>query len=304
MKQINKIAFILLVAIGTVACGNRKDKKFEKDLSDYSGIISAISSGAIRRADPIVVVFTKDIVEKELIGKTLEQNPFVFKPEIKGKCSWKSPNTLVFAPEKPLNWNTNYEASLNLEYLLKLPEKQEKKLNFSFFTAKKQLKLSYDELRLDEGGNYFLEVFINTSDRFDSHEIEQSLIVEYPHEQLSLKWEHNPETFSHTLSIRNIVREEENSELVLNIKPIDNSYKPSISQYSFTIPGTDVFMLSSVKVKESPDRVLEIVFSDLLNQQQDLRGLVSLDEQKSVKYTIDNNVLKIYPSNTLSGSLL
>jgi len=301
MKQINKIAFILLVAIGTVACGNRKDKKFEKDLSDYSGIISAISSGAIRRADPIVVVFTKDIVEKELIGKTLEKNPFVFKPEIKGKCSWKSPNTLVFKPEKPLNWNTNYEASLNLEYLLKLPEKLEKKLNFSFFTAKKQLKLSYDELRLDEGGNYFLEVYINTSDRFDSHEIEQSLIVEYPHEQLSLKWEHNPETFSHTLSIRNIVREKENSELVLNIKPIDNSYKPSISQYSFTIPGTDVFMLSSVKVKESPDQVLEIVFSDLLNMQQDLRGLVSLDEQKSVKYTIDNNVLKIYPSNTLSG---
>ncbi|HPH56708.1 MAG TPA: hypothetical protein PLC41_01525, partial [Bacteroidales bacterium] len=247
MKQINKIAFILLVAIVAVACGNRTDKKFEKDLSDYSGIISAISSGAIRRADPIVVVFTKDIVEKELMGKNLEQNPFVFKPEIKGKCSWKSPNTLVFKPEKPLNWNTNYEASLNLEYLLKLPEKLDKKLNFSFFTAKKQLKLSYDELRLDEGGNYFLEVYINTSDRFDSHEIEQSLIVGYPHEPPSLEWEHNPETFSHTLSIRNIVRAEGNSELVLNIKPIDNSYKPSINQYSFTIPGTDVFMLSSVK---------------------------------------------------------
>lgn len=301
MKQINRIAFILTIALSAIACGNKKDKKFEKDLSDYSEIISALSSGAIKRSDPIVVVFTKDIVEKEWTGKSPEQCPFFFKPEIKGKCRWKTGNTLVFVPEKPLDWNTSYEASLNLENLLKLPEKLDKKLNFTFFTAKKQLKLSYDELRLDEDGNYFLEVLINTSDRFDSREIEQSLIIEYPNESVSLEWDHHPETFSHSLNIKNIVRAQESSELVLNIKPVDNSYKPSINQYSFTIPGTDVFMLSAVKVKESPDQLLEIVFSDLLSQQQDLRGLVSLEGQKDIKYTIDNNVLKIYPSKALSG---
>ncbi len=300
MKQINRIIFTLVIAMGTIACGNKTEKS-EKDLSDYSGIVSALSSGAIKRADPIVVVFTRDMVEKEFIEKSPESCPFAFVPEIKGKCIWKSSNSLVFIPEKPLNWNTTYKASLNLENLLKLPDKLDKKMNFSFFTAKKQLKLSYDELRLDEGGNYYLEVLINTSDRFDSREIEQSLIVEYTNEALSLEWKHNPETFSHSLSIRNIVRAKESSELVLNIKPADNSYKPTINQYSFTIPGTDVFMLNTVRVKESPDQVLEIVFSDLLGQQQDLRGLVSLGEQKDIRYTIDNNILKIYPSKALSG---
>ncbi|MDD2559229.1 MAG: MG2 domain-containing protein, partial [Bacteroidales bacterium] len=301
MKQLKRIIFILLIAMGAVACGNKTDNKFEKNLSDYSSFISALSSGAIKRADPIVVIFTKDIVDKEWIGKSPESCPFRFEPDIKGKCSWKSSNTLVFEPDKLLNWNTSYKASLDLENLVKLPDKLDKIMKFSFFTSQKQLKLSYEELRLDEAGNYYLEVLINTSDRFDSREIEQSLIVEYPNEQFLLEWDHRPETFSHSLSIRNIVRTKESSELLLNIKSIDNSFKPSVNQYSFTIPGTDVFMLSSVRVKENPDQVLEIVFSDLLSQQQDLRGLVSLSEQKDIKYTIDNNVLKIYPSQSLSG---
>ena len=300
MKKFSRIVFILLLAMGAVACGNKTDKKYKKDLSDYSNFISAISSGAIRRADPIVVVFTKEMVEKEFIGKSIEKCPFVFEPELKGKCSWTTTNTLVFVPEKALNWNTTYQASLNLENLLKLPDKLNKELKFSFFTSKKQLKLAYDELRLDEEGNYYLEVFVNTSDRFDSREIEQSLSIEYPNQQFILDWDHHPETFSHSLRIRNIVRTKENSELILNIKPVDKSYKPSINQYSFTIPGTEIFMLSAVRVKESPDQVLEIVFSDLLSQQQDLRGLVSLAKEE-IKYTIDNNVLKIYPSKTLSG---
>ena len=59
--------------------------------------------------------------------------------------------------------------------------------------------------------------------------------------------------------------------------------------------------MSSGRVVADPDQYAEIIFSDPINSETDLRGLVLTDGEPANQIRVEYNVLKVYPQSRLSG---
>ncbi len=70
--------------------------------------------GEVSGKPEIKVVFSSPVAEKALLGKVLpaDQVPLIFRPDLRGSCTWDSPDTLVFVPERALSQATEYQVSM------------------------------------------------------------------------------------------------------------------------------------------------------------------------------------------------
>ncbi len=77
----------------------------------------------------IDIVFNRDMVTENRTGLVLSENPFLFKPQLKGQALWASRNTLRFEPDEALPPATTYEAVLDGK---KLMGEQQEADNYTF----------------------------------------------------------------------------------------------------------------------------------------------------------------------------
>lgn len=115
---LNHLIIILLIFL--FACGKSENEKPDLEEIKYSEevaeIISQITSGVLKPASPISVTFNYDIVATDQVNQPTD-NPFTFKPEIKGKATWTATDKITFTPDKPLPTRTNYTGKIDLRKL-------------------------------------------------------------------------------------------------------------------------------------------------------------------------------------------
>jgi hypothetical protein len=52
------------------------------------------------------------------------------------------------------------------------------------------------------------------------------------------------------------------------------------------------------KIIQQPDQYVSIRFSDPINTNQDLRGLISLENQTNLRFSVQDNEIRVYPKYT------
>src|SRR5690606_31338755 len=72
---------------------------------------------------------------------------------------------------------------------------------------------------------------------------------------------------------------------------------------NYTIPGLNKFVVVDARTSSSPNAVLTLNFSEPLKQDQNLNGLVTIENAESLRYEINGNVLNVYPSNRILGEV-
>lgn len=293
----------ILISLALFSC--RKSRKAKPMPSEISSYIYAYTSGTISKTAPIRVRFTNSVIEKDKIGGEVG-SIISFSPYIDGKAIWEDDRTILVEPKTPLSSKTNYLGSINLEKLYKNLPKGLSTFEFDFQTRELYFDVSTDGLRtsdLQDLNRQSLTGAVNMSDVTENHDVEKLLKAYQEGKELSIKWIHNNEKLRHDFVIDGIIREEKETNLLLkwNGNPLDLSI---YGELKIPVSSKNKFEVSNAKIFQEKDQTIVVYFSEPIQQNQDLNGLITLDGlvERILNFTIDGNLLRIYPSSRYSNS--
>lgn len=297
----SKISLILIVLfIGAYSCKKSNKKQSSPPPQNFSEYINGFTEGHINRSETIIIKFTKPMIENESKENKLGTGILNFYPKIVGEAIWIDNSTLEFTPKEKLAWGTSYSATLNLNKITEVSEALSK-FYFNFKTSQKQLTLNHSGLSLSTNKNYEIKGEIKTSDECTPEEIESIFKATQEKTTLKVFWEHQPKLFSHHFTITNIDRKTDDSEVKIQCNGEKIEIKNGDIVQLIKIPSIKQFNVSNIIVVSNPDQYIEVSFSDPINQEMDLRGLVLIDNKHVVQLRVEENILKAFPSSKLTG---
>ena len=295
------ITGIFLIFI-TGNCSNKKNAGPEKP--EYNAAITAFTSGTISSNGTVKVILNKEqereVSYTEPIGKEL----FGFSPSVKGEAYWIDKRTIEFKPEDQFKPGTLYTAKFYVGKIRQVPD-DKKVFTFQFNTIKQSLSLevsnfkSYDvdELRWNKLNGVLL-----TADVAEPDQIKKVLTATQDGRNLHITWTQESDLRTNNFVVDSIERKDNAGNVLLewNGKPIGSSEK---GKKEVTIPSLSDFLLMNVKVVQQPEQYLQLQFSDPLLRNQDLSGLIRLENDVDLNFVIDHNLVRAYPASRQQGHI-
>ncbi|MCL2834568.1 MAG: MG2 domain-containing protein, partial [Treponema sp.] len=248
------------------------------------GQIAAVSAGVLNRNDPIKVVFA----QSQDTSKPLASNTFVFQPSVKGTASWDDDFTLVFTPSEPLRSGQRYQVRVNADGI--------NPFSFGFVTAVPYMSVNLDPVQVDDSGRMIVKGIVSADEDASIAAIEQTVSSQNLGKP---EWTHDSGV--HRFAFAPVVRTQDQRTVIISWdgKPLGSAEKGSVS---VIIPGIDTFEIMGFS---SDNGAIVVSFSSPLKKYNDLRGFISIDGRTDVRYSLNNNVIRIFGNsagNILPGS--
>ncbi len=304
-KQRFFIAAAAAVGIAVIAYFSfyqHKKVKFDPAFKTY---ISAYTSGVISSEAAIRVQLTADVVKPEEVNTAVKKELFNFSPSIKGNAVWVDTRTIEFRPSGRMEAGTEYTATFYLGEVLKVPSNFSEFV-FNFQTITQSVEVIVNGLRPLSNQNFDHQMLlgsVNTADVAEVEQVEKILIASQNDKALPIRWQHQPDRMIHNFTVDSIVRGKDSSSVLLkwNGNPLSVDIK---GEQSVTVPALGDFSLTSAKViNEGSEQYLLLEFTDPLQEDQNLQGLITLNGKNDLRFKIEANTIKVYPSNRESGTL-
>lgn len=295
--------FTLLFIISLIFTTCKDDDTQKTDnLYEYKDYISYHTNGRHSVAAPIKIKLNKQVAQYEL-SQEIPSNLIAISPEINGKLYIENGNTLLFQPKENLKPDTKYILSINLKELYGNLPKGLEKYTFSFKTIAPNFKIETGNLQSYSKEKQYLFGEIETADVINLIQAKQLLIAKQDGKTLPISWGNNAATSTiFHFKIDSISRKKQEDQILLswNGKPIGAEHK---GKRNFKIAGQDNFKIVDIHSRLDEEASLAINFSDPINPQQDFQGLVNIENQKNLRFEVDNNVLHVYPKKRVTGKL-
>ncbi|MFC5047528.1 alpha-2-macroglobulin [Aquimarina hainanensis] len=301
-KQIN--AFLIALVL-LISCKNSDQKKIE-NLSEphkYEEYISQVSTGVISAYDKIQVILQNPIAgwsdHQELSNDIIE-----ISPAVKGKLIAVNNRTLSFEPEEKLAQDTFYTFTLDLEKLgVQVTEDLSNDFVFGVRTLEQQFSVFTDHIQSYDKKWQYVEGTITSSDQLQIETVRQLVNASQKGKQLSIDFEDQAVLGREfVFRIDSIQRFDKDSEVKL-VWSGDSFNIDSEGEDLIKIPGKDNFSVLAVDIADTEEKYIEINFSDPLQKNQNFNGLVTISGVKNLRYTVDRNILKVYPKSDPVGML-
>lgn len=291
----------ILVALFILLMGcNQGNKQVSPDY-DFGKYVQAYTSGTISTEAVVTIYLAQPLQNVSLSWKRL----FKFSPEIKGKTTLIDERIIEFRPDEPLKPGTTYTGKFFLKEVVETEPKFET-MPFQFSTIQQSFSVSMEGLSNYESGPFDqmqYTGYLITADVANLKETEQVLSATYQGKNIAVHWSHDTDRRKHFFSVDSLVRlPEKSAELVLkwNGKPLDVDKK---GEEKVAVPALNVFEVLESKVVRDPEQHIQIRFSDPLIKTQDLNGLITLQNGKELRLSIEGNMVKAWPAETLSGEM-
>ncbi len=281
----------LLMGALLVACQRNPEPEAEPlpEVQAQDGIISAHTDGTISRKSDIRVRFVEDLpvdtsapVDPTLLSIT---------PRLDGTLRWESARELVFTPSGDLPAGKTLSVSVALAKLR--PEWASEAFSFNLRVIEQRIRIERDGLEADstDGRKQRFTGQIITSDVADSAKLEAALSARHGKDTLKVAWQHSG--LEHTFTVTGIQRTEGGSELELTLDGEKLGIAQSL-QDSIAVPALDRFALVTARPISLGERHIELRFSDPIDADQDLRGLIRLSGHGDLRFTVDNSTVQVY----------
>ena len=298
------IAIILMFATCGRDPGSIRNKVVSQALTvidkNFDRYISAYTSGIIPSNGTIKVVFTKEFAA--LIDKSKTGNLFSFSPSLKGAAEWADDLTLVFKPSSLLKPGERYNGVLNLSRLGST-ENECSSFPISVRTVAKDFSVAVNPVscELPLGETYAVSGTVSTSDYVDPSEVEKYITARLGRKKQEIHWDHNSGN-THTFTVENIARADRDSKLDFSWSGAHYGAEAR-GHMAVDIPAKGVFRTTSVKVKPGETNSIEVVFSDQLDANEELEGLVTMKPSHDLTCEAEGNRLVIVPEDNFSGKV-
>ncbi|MBC7694894.1 MAG: hypothetical protein H7141_05535 [Burkholderiales bacterium] len=280
----------------------------------FKEYISAYTAGFVSVESKIMIVLQEETTAEIETGKEMDNDLFTFSPGIEGKLVWLDKKTIEFKPDQKLNGNQVYKASFKLGNVLSVPDEL-KDFEFEFSTLKQAMEITVDEYKTDEKNNLQIEGTLTTADFADNVSVEKTTQASQGGVSLVINWSHENSNTHHFI-INNVQKGKGNLLISYNGETIGADEK---NTKEIAIPNTNEFSLLNILIENDPDQFIILQFSDKINPNQNLEGLISiinpgktingndneyseeselnekpLARETKLTYLIENNSIKIY----------
>jgi len=294
-----KLIILAIISLSIFSC---KDKSSHNNdnLYKFKEYIYHTTSGVVSIQNPIQITFAQDITKYEA-NTEFDESVLSISPKLKGKYIVKDLRHIEFIPESQLKANTEYTIKVALQKLFSSVPKDFKKYQFQFKTIEPNFVINTGNLQSYSKNWQYLSGSLNAADVMDIEQCKQIITADQNGSNLTIKWQEiNNREFEFTID--SIQRKEEDNKINIywngKNSNIDNKGSNTVN-----ILGRNNFAIVGVNVVQSPDQYLEINFSDPLKKQQNFKGLVNIQNSGKLRYAVNGNVLKVYPSRRLVGNV-
>ncbi|MEJ2636359.1 MAG: MG2 domain-containing protein, partial [Calditrichia bacterium] len=297
-KTVTTFALLLLMLLA-LSCG-KEEKPESKQISypaETAKMVSAVTSGIISPDSPIKVRFVDPVVGDNLAGASLTKQVFSFSPHLDGITKWEDTRTLVFQPNQPLSMRAKYIGQLDMNLLL--PASKDKKLQpleIAFEVSGREVSTVSGDFE-PVNGNRPDEVIYQGSVSFtqpaDSENVKKAVKLTMDGKTVPLTIHARPgnETFSFASQV--IKRNDKRMQLSFSILkgPLDLSanYHKAISLE----PLQEMKVTGIVNKELGNEPVIQIDFSDDLDPEQNLSGLIGIDPPQAINLKISGKTVYV-----------
>jgi len=142
---------------------------------------------------------------------------------------------------------------------------------------------------------------VYTADFADAEAIKNTVEAKQSGEKLDITWESSSDGKMHQFWVENITQGNTPSKVILdcNGDPINADFSKKIE---YEIPVKGEFRVLSTNVIQNPDQYVEIRFSEPIDQNLNLQGLITCANLSDLNIITEGNVVKVYPAIRQNGS--
>jgi alpha-2-macroglobulin len=308
MRNFVNTAFVKSILLAATAllffqCTSKDANAPLKYNEAFNRYITAFTDFEISRKTPIIVRFTEDKAQANEIGKNIQTELMTIEPAVKGVYRWSDAKTLEFRPQDLLPNNQSYRVSVKIKDLFeKVPDSL---ALFEFNVKTKQQFFKVSDLGLKPGDNNDIKTqnFLGeiASGDFEPHDkVKTYLVAEHDGEAVNVVWDAAKDGETRfPFEIKGLKRKKEKSFLKLTFKGTGLSAK-DLEIKTVEIPAIGVFALIDHKVTSEPDKMVELEYSDPLDPNQNIEGLIKI-KGFTVTTAIEGNVIKVFPRGSVTG---
>jgi hypothetical protein len=268
--------------------------------------LAGYTTGLLSKAGPVRVRFSQPAIAPEQVGAEAESELLRLSPGSEGALVWEDEQTLRFDPDPYLEPDAPYTATLALGKLFDNLPREARTVTFGFHTKKQQVELDLRGLypaRTQSLQQQKLRGSLYTADVASAEDMEGLLEVRQEGERLPVRWQHSADQLRHDFTVAGIQRKAEASALQveLNGKAIGSDMR---EERSLEVPAQGDFRIMRAHSGQRPEPYIALQFSDPLQVNQNLEGLVTIDGYSGgLRYLIDGNEIFLYPTDKLTGRL-
>lgn len=298
--QIKKhVAFLIVMALA-VSC--KKTTVETDNVFKFRDYISYTTSGVVSVAAPITINLAKDVKNWDA-AQLLDTDLVKIKPHVQGTLKAINKHTLVFTPNEVLESGTEYAVTVHLGDIYNAIPSEFENYTFQFKTITPGFSITTNNLQSYSKTWQYLSGQLRSADVISLNDAKQLVAAFQNKKALTIVWnatDIRSQFFEFKIDSINRKVEDSKIEVSWNGKAIKADNK---GENSITIPGKNNFTIISTEVFQNPEQYVSINFSDPLKKQQNFAGLVSIQNVKNPKYTVNGNVLKVYPNSKLAGDI-
>jgi len=295
------MAGLLAVSL-LLSCGGSIKEEISTNQA-FSSFISGYTAGLVSRQSTIKLKLTESLGSEFDMNKPVDLEVFSFSPSIAGETRWVDNTTLEFIPENDLQQATTYTVNFHLSELKDVPKEVETFV-FKFRTLSQNFEVTRYGLTTPSQSNrgiQQIEGVISFADLVDSGVINKAFTAvqngkNLPTEITSI----GNNEFRFVVGEINRAKTQD-SELTLKLKGsvfgVDKDYEEKVVVYS-----QESFKVTEVTVIQSPQQYVKIHFSDPLLSNQNLNGLITIDNRNAQEYVIDGHDVKVFPRSQMNGT--
>lgn len=281
------------------SCGRKSAADFNSDFSLFKEYIVSFTGGIVSSESDIRVVLNFDKKEWKA-NQVLDSDLFDISPSVDGKVVALSTNTIAFIPEKKLKPGTEYQVTLKLDKLIKIPKEKEKELsefNFTVKTIKQDFTINTADIQSYSKEYQYLNCVLKTADNIDIETAIKLVSAQQKGKNLKIKFEKKSgsgKEFHFIIDSIQRYSEATNLEILYDGSDFDIDQK---GQLDVPITNINEFKIVKVEVPDGSNQSVLINFSEPLEKGQDFKGLVSIQNANNLKFSTQGNLLKVYFSN-------
>lgn len=301
MKNYRLLVLLILAAIVLPSCKRHAPHSVNPAFRKY---IEAFTSGVVSTHATIKIRLTSDFVDSVMLNQPVEEKLFDFSPDIKGKTYWIDSRTLEFRPDENLPPKVFYDAKFNLSRLLKVPDSLAT-FEFQFQTLQQDFEVRVDNHKSYKNNDPSREKLygtLYTANVADLNSVRKILTATQAGNKLPLSWTQGEVPQEYSFQVDSIIRGNEKSfvKLEWDGKVIDAKNK---GELSIEIPSLGDFKFMEATVVQAREQYLTVRFSHPLQGDQNLSGLIQLGKNTDLRYSIEDNEIRIYPSPIPTGTV-
>jgi len=276
-------------------CGKKKAADFNSDFSLFKEYITNFTGGIVSAKTDIRVVFAFDKKEWKA-NQVLDNDLFDISPGIDGKVVALSQNTIAFIPEKKLKQDTEYQITLKLSKILKVPNELED-FNFSIRTIKQDFIVETHDIQSYNKDFQYLNATLRLADDIDVVTASKLISAEQNGKKLKIKFDNSQKTGTDFKFIIDSIQTQNSASDLLITYDGDDFDIEQKGKINYEVAAKNEFKVVNVEIPDGDNKSVLINFSQPLQRGQDFSGLVSIKNTYNLKFSTQGNLLKVYFDN-------